>query len=158
MPPDPDIEDTESAPEPSEQEQLDRRADELLRLAYEREGVDIFAAGEPEKMAFDKKAAERLVRVRLAYYPDEARDRLLVTNSGRYWVLNGGYMAFLKEDPPTGGGGTRGRNPEMEALRFTYMKLRLSTFWLSLGMSIVGFVISIVSLGIALYFREFPLR
>lgn len=142
----------------SEAELVDRRAEELLRLAYGRDGIDIFAAADPEHLATSKKAAERLVRVRLAYYPDEARDRLLITNSGRYWVLNGGYMAFLKEDPPTGGGGTRGRNPEMEALRATYMRLRLNTFWISFGMSIVGFVISLLSLGIALYFREFPLR
>jgi len=142
----------------SEPERVDRRADAMLRLDYDGEGLDIFAAAEPDAMAIDKKAAERLVRARLAYYPDEARDRVLVTNSGRYWALNGGYMAFLKEDPPTGGGGTRGRNPEMEALRFTYMKLRLSTFWLTLGMSILGFVVSMISLGVALYFREFPLR
>lgn len=108
--------------------------------------------GEAE-LTIGKLAGDRLVKARLGYFPDEARDTIAVTNSGRYWALNGGYMAFLKEDPPTGGGGTRGRNPEMEALRFTYMKLRLSTFWLSFGLSIAGFVISIVSLAVAYYFR-----
>jgi hypothetical protein len=108
----------------------------------------------PKPSAAQKKAADRLVRVRLAWYPDEGRDRLMVTNSGRYWALNGGYMAFLKEDPPTGGGGTRGRNPEMEALRFTYMKLRLNTFWLTFGMSIAGFLISLVSLTVAYFYGE----
>ena len=145
---------TDPASPLSEAEAIDRRADELLLAAYHRDGVDIFSDAGPERLDIDKKAADRLVRVRLAWYPDEGRDRLQVTNSGRYWALNGGYMAFLKEDPPTGGGGTRGRSPEMEQLRFTYMKLRLNTFWLTFGMSIAGFLISLVSLAVAYFYGE----
>lgn len=116
-----------------------------------------FSDPDPERLSIDKKAGNKLVAVRLAFYPDESRDHLSPTNSGRYWALNGGYMAFLKEDPPTGGGGTRGRNPEMEALRFTYMKLRLNTFWLSFGLSIAGLIISLISIAIAFYFGDrFP--
>lgn len=140
-----------------EAELVDRRAHELLLEAYANGSVGLFSDPDPERLSIDKKAGNRLVAVRLAFYPDEARDHLSPTNSGRYWALNGGYMAFLKEDPPTGGGGTRGRNPEMEALRFTYMKLRLNTFWLSFGLSIAGFVISLVSIAIAFYFGDrFP--
>lgn len=118
--------------------------------------ADVFASDDAAVAELAKKAAARLVQLRLVFYPDESRDRVHVTNSGRYWALNGGYMAFLKEDPPTGGGG-RGRNPELEALRFTYMKLRLNTFWLSFGLSIAGFVISLISIGIAFYYGErFP--
>ena len=42
----------------------------------------------------------------------------------------------------------------MEALRFTYMKLRLNTFWLTFGMSIAGFAISLVSLAVAYFYGE----
>lgn len=140
-----------SADAQSPTEAVDRRVHELLLKCYHEGGVDIFAAEDIEAADLDKKAAARLVQLRLAFYPDESRDRIQVTNSGRYWALNGGYMAFLKEDPPTGGGG-RGRNPEMEALRTTYMKLRLNTFWLSLGMSVAGFVISLVSIAIAFFY------
>lgn len=144
------------APQPSQAEQTDRRADEMLLAPYAGK-AEIFSSPDPVISAIDKKAAEKLVRVRLAAYPDEARDRLEISNSGRYWALNGGYMAFLKEDPPTGGGG-RGRNPELEALRFNYMRLRMNTFWITFAMSVAGFVMSIVSLGLALYFREMLLR
>ncbi len=145
----------DSAPGPSEAELADRQADALLLRAYNEGGADIFAALEGQSaLDIAKKAADRLVKLRLAWYTDEARDRIEVTNSGRYWSLNGGYMAFLKEDPPTGGGGTRGRNPEMEALRFTYMKLRLNTFWLTFGMSVAGFLISLVSLSVAYFYGE----
>lgn len=130
----------------------------MLQAAYEAGPAEIFGKGGEICLAVDKKAADQLVKLRLVYFIDEARDRIAVTNSGRYWALNGGYMAFLREDPPTGGGGTRGRNPEMEALRFTYMKLRLNTFWLTFGLSIAGFVISLISLAVAYYFGDRVIR
>jgi hypothetical protein len=141
-------------PPPSPAELADRRAHELLSEAYRDDGTDIFTATDDAGLEVDKKAADLLVRARLAWFPDEGRDRIKATNSGRYWALNGGYLAFLKEDPPTGGGGTRGRNPELEALRFTYMKLRLNTVWVSFGMSIAGFLISLVSLAVAYFYGE----
>jgi hypothetical protein len=147
----------EEAEAPSPAEQIDRRAHELLALAYGDGSVTIFGDGPTERLGADKQAAEKLVRFRLAFYTDDARDRIEVTNSGRYWALNGGYLAFLKEDPQTGSGG-RGRNPEMEALRTSYMKLRLNTFWISFGLSIAGFVMSLISLVVVWYFRGDPFR
>jgi hypothetical protein len=144
----------DDSPPPSSAELVDRRAHALLIEAYRSDGTDIFTATDDAGLAVDKKAADLLVRARLAWFPDEGRNRIKATNSGRYWALNGGYLAFLKEDPPTGGGGTRGRNPELEALRFTYMKLRLNTFWVSFAMSIAGFLISLVSLAVAYFYGE----
>lgn len=149
--------DDDSPPPPSQAELVDRGAHDMLHALYADGRADIFVGADPAALEIAKKAAEKLVRVRLAAYPDEARDRLEITNSGRYWALNGGYLAFLKEDPPTGGGG-RGRNPELEALRFNYMKLRMNTFWITFALSIAGFVMSIISLGLAFYFREAFLR
>jgi len=97
----PPVDEVDDAAQPSETERIDRRAHDLVLASYHEEGADIFTAAGPEQLSIDKKAADKLVRARLAWYPDEGRDRLLVTNSGRYWALNGGYMAFLKEDPPT---------------------------------------------------------
>lgn len=146
----------EALPPGSIAEATDRAAHDLLLKSYHEGGADIFESPDPSVAELAKKAAARLVQLRLVFYPDESRDRVQVTNSGRYWALNGGYMAFLKEDPPTGGGG-RGRNPELEALRFTYMKLRLNTFWLSFGLSIAGFVISLISIAVAFYYGDrFP--
>jgi len=146
--------DEASEPQVSEAELVDRRAQELLLAAYAGGAVALFPDADPRLLDIDKKAANRLVSLKLAFYPDEARDHLSPTNSGRYWALNGGYFGFLKEDPPTGGGGTRGRNPEIEALRATYMKLRLNTFWLSFGLSIAGFILSLISITIAFYYGD----
>ena len=99
-----------------------------------------------------KDAADHLVRLRLARYEDEGRTRLVLTNPGRYWALHGGYMAFLREDPDraAGNGGGRGRNPELEQLRYNFMSLRMRTFWWSFGISIASFLLSMLSLYFAL--------
>jgi hypothetical protein len=46
----------------------------------------------------------------------------------------------------------------VEALRATDMALRLKTFRWTFGLSVAGFLISIVSLAVALLFGDFPHR
>lgn len=105
-----------------------------------------------------KTAADLLVTSKLAGFDDTARTSLTITNAGRYWALHGGYLGYLKENPAGAGGGGRQRNPEMEALRSEYMKLRLNTFWWSFGLSIAGFVMSIISVLIAVFYGDRLLR
>jgi hypothetical protein len=144
---------------PEDPAAVERRAETLLAAAFAFGGADVFDSTDALTLAVSKKAADRLVEIKLARFADDGRTRLEITNAGRYWALNGGYPAFLKETPPGGGGGGgRNRNPEFEALRMDYMKLRLNTFWLTFGMSIAGFVISLISIGIALYTGDRPTR
>jgi hypothetical protein len=139
---------------------IEHTADRLLAAAYKSPPAEIFDqpdtvfADEDTKLSIAKDAADLLVRTRLAKFADDSRTQLTLTNAGRYWVLHGGYLAYLKDDSatPSGGGGGRQRNPEMEALRSEYMKLRLNTFWWSFGLSIAGFVMSLVSVAIALFY------
>lgn len=106
-----------------------------------------------------KIAADFLVTAKLARFDDATRTSLTITNAGRYWVLHGGYLGYLKENPAgSNGGGGRLRNPEMEAIRSEYMKLRLNTFWWSFGLSIAGFVMSIISVIIAIFYGDRLLR
>ena len=74
--------------------------------------------------------------------------RLGADRGNLYPALNGGFLAFLKEEPPGRGAG-RGRDPEMEALRMNYMKLRLNNFWWTFGLSIASFVFATISLIVA---------
>lgn len=133
---------------------VERRADELLAAAFSKTGVEVFASADAAALTASKKAADRLAELKLARFADEGRTRIEITNAGRYWALNGGYLAFLKEMPPGGGGGGRNQNPEFQSLRMTYMKLRLNTFWLTFGLSIAGFVISLISLAVAALYGE----
>lgn len=132
-------------------------AADLLQQAYFSSSViavfDVPLAGvidESQKLSLAKRGADLLVKNKLAKFVDEGRTEIAITNAGRYWALNGGFMAFLKEDPPSAGGGGRGRNPELEALRSEYMRLRLNTFWWTFGMSVAGLVFSLISIAIAI--------
>lgn len=141
---------------------IENRAQELLQAAYDGGEVSPFdLAAErwgPGDGVLDeaKTAADLLVSLRLAKYADEGRTKLGPTNAGRYWALHGGFLAFLKEEPEKAAG--RNRSPESEALRTTYMALRLKTFWWTFGMSAAGFLIAIISLVVSLCFGEVPQR
>ena len=139
---------------------IELRVHELLQAAYGAGEVSPFdLAAErwgDDGLADGKVAADLLVSLRLARYADEGRTRLAPTNAGRYWALHGGFLAFLKEEPEKASG--RNRSPESEALRTSYMALRLRTFWWSFGISAAGFLIAIVSLIVALCFGDFPHR
>lgn len=137
----------------------DLAATELLQAAHGNDGpfavfdFQLAAPDDPSRLAAVKAGADLLVR-----FADNGRTELALTNAGRYWALSGGYIAFLKEDPPSGGGGGgRGRNPEMEALRSEYMRLRLNTFWWTFGMSIAGLIFSAISIIIAVFWGQRPL-
>jgi hypothetical protein len=123
-----------------------------LSAAYRTSPLAVFeqatSDAEPEQLSEVKAAADRLVSLRMATYVDEARTQIAITNAGRYWAANGGYFAFLKEEPPSSR--VRQRNAELETLRMSYMKLRLNTFWWSFGLSIASFVIAIISIFVAM--------
>lgn len=125
----------------------DHAAHDLLARAALLSPAEVFADGAGLDSA--KTGADLIVAAKLAKFADDGRTQVTITNAGRYWALHGGYFAFLKEEPPSGGGGGRGRNPELEEARLTLMRLRLNTFWWSFGVSIAGFIISIVSLTVA---------
>jgi len=141
---------------------IEMRMHELLKAAYT--GVEIspfdlaverWGPGD-DVLAEAKTAADMLVTLRLARFTDEGRTRIALTNAGRYWALHGGFLAFLKEEPARIDG--KSRSSEAEELRASYMALRLKTFWWSFGMSAAGFLISIISLVVALCIGEFPHR
>jgi hypothetical protein len=131
----------------------------LLEAAYTRPPVALFdepleVEPEQERLALLKLASDLIVKARLARFDDEGRTTIVLTNAGRYWALHGGYLAFLREEPLAVGTGGRSRNPEMEALRSEYMRLRLNTFWWSFGLSIAGFIFSVISVLIAVFYGD----
>lgn len=144
----------------------EQAADDMLARLREHSPQDVFGNveeldGDPsELLAVRKRGADLLVQGRLAKFTDDTRTEISLTNAGRYWASNGGYMAYLREEPLAagGGGGGRQRNPEMEALRAEYMKLRLNTFWWSFGLSIAGFIMSIISVLIAVFYGDRLIR
>ncbi|WP_295559902.1 hypothetical protein [uncultured Hyphomicrobium sp.] len=135
-------------------------AAQLLDAAFARAPLSIFDQpvvgidDEKERLALLKLGADLIVKTRLAKFDDEGRTSIVLTNAGRYWALSGGWLAYLREEPLAVGGGGRARNPETEALRSEYMRLRLNTFWWSFGLSIAGFVFSVISVLIAIFYGD----
>lgn len=135
---------------------LEQDAHALLESGLQTAIVEAYGAvpeNDAAALSRLKDAADHVVKLRLMRFVDEGRTQLALTNPGRYWALNGGYMAFLKEEPDrasTVSSGGRGRNPELEQLRFNFMSLRMRTFWWSFGISIASFLLSILSLYFAL--------
>ena len=135
---------------------LELDAHALLDAALQTDVIEAYGTmpeRDAESLSRRKDAADLLVKLRLMRFIDEGRTQLALTNPGRYWALNGGYMAFLKEEPDraaTARSGGRGRNPELEQLRYNFMTLRMRTFWWSFGISIASFMLSMLSLYFAL--------
>jgi len=133
-------------------------AQRLLLASYAQPPAEIFEPdGDAEALDAAKRGADLLVDARLATFADEGRTQIMPTGAGRYWALHGGYLAFLKEEP-SGRGGGRARNPELEVIRLELMKRRLGTFWWSFGLSLAGFLFSILSLAVALFYGDRLLR
>ncbi len=136
---------------------LEQDAQALLESGLHAEFVEAYGAtteNDAEALRRRKDAADHLAKLRLMRFVDEGRTQLALTNPGRYWALNGGYLAFLKEEPDraasVSGGGGRARNAELEQLRYNFMALRMRTFWWSFGISIASFLLSMLSLFVAL--------
>jgi len=135
---------------------LEEDAHALLDVALKTDIVEAYGTAserDAEALRRRRDAADHLVKLRLMRFVDEGRTQVALTNPGRYWALNGGYMAFLKEEPDRAAGasaGGRGRNPELEQLRYNFMTLRMRTFWWSFGISIASFLLSMLSLYFAL--------
>lgn len=97
-----------------------------------------------------KAMADELVYEKLARYVDEKRTELIITNYGRYWVVHGGFLIYLKEGEKKIKAGKDKHNEDLEEeliearLKFTHY--RITTFWWTFGVSIVGFLLSLINL------------
>lgn len=148
----------------------ERHAQELLDAAHRAGKLDVYAYGEhawgpePQALADARGAADDLVAHRLARFVDAPRTTIELTPFGRYWSTEGGYLGYLKSDgaapkaPREGGGEDAGMDAatrnQYQRLRMELMQKRLKTFWWGFGISIVSFVLSVVSLYLAITGRR----
>jgi hypothetical protein len=101
-------------------------------------------------LANTRSWTHQLVREKLAIYADEEKTQLRITNYGRYWMIHGGYEAFLREYLEL----KDRKNAEKEQQKIELLEERLKLtqyrlvgFWLTLILSIIG----LLSLGLNLY-------
>lgn len=129
---------------------------QLLNEVYNHETIEIYdvahriLGNNDLDFANTRQWTHQLVREKLAVYADEEKTQLRVTNYGRYWMINGGYEAFLREYLEL----KEKKNSEKEQQKLELLEERLKLtqyrlvgFWLTLVLSIVG----MLSLALNLY-------
>ena len=134
----------------------EERTDVLLKNVYKNTTLSVydFCANEwkPDENVFEqcKAMADELVYEKLARYADDKRTELIITNYGRYWVVKGGFLIYLKEGERKIKAEREKHSEELEEeliearLKFTHY--RITTFWWTFGVSIVGFLLSLINL------------
>lgn len=128
----------------------------VLEEAYKHEKMNLYDAcfnlfSESESHLSDCKAyADELIDEKLAKYIDEKKTMLEITNYGKFWMLKGGYIEYLKQSEKKIKNGSTSREDRLEEelveARLKFTKYRIKTFWISFLLSILGFLFSLISL------------
>ena len=105
---------------------------------------------ESEEFAQSRLWSNQLVRDKLARYVDPEHTILQLTNFGRYWAVNGGYMIFLKDGQREKELHKIHNKEDLVEARLRLTHYRLMGFWLSLIISLIGFALSLFNLYILL--------
>ena len=130
--------------------------DILLNAAY-KSGIlntyDFFAGewnnGE-EGFRECKALTDELVEEKLVRYNDAQKTEIKITNYGRYWIVHGGFLIYLKESERKIRPGRDKHNGELkEELKEAHLKFthyRIGTYWWSFALTLISFVFSLLNL------------
>ena len=129
--------------------------EKLLKACYEEDVVNIYDVatqyfkddmkgfGETRLMAY------HLVKGKLVKYADEEQTQLAITNYGRYWMAQGGYTTYLRDEHDVKEKRAIEKELHQERLLEARLKLtqyRLMGFWIALIVSAVGLALSVFNL------------
>lgn len=99
-----------------------------------------------------KGMADQLVGEKLAKYDDAQKTELGITNYGRYWVIQGGFLIYLKEsekkiksvrDSDKHNGDLK---EELKEARLKFTHYRIFTYWWSFALTLISFLLSLLNL------------
>lgn len=106
-----------------------------------------------------KAIADELVDSKLAKYNDAQKTELVITNFGKYWVIKGGYLIYLKEGERKIKHKERSQeeedekdrhldalNEELKEARLKFTNYRIVTFWWNFGLTLISFLLSLFNL------------
>ena len=97
-----------------------------------------------------KSLADELVEEKLVKYNDTQKTELKITNYGRYWIVHGGFLIYLKESEKKIKPGRDKHNEELKEelkearLKFTHY--RIVTYWWSFALTLISFFLSLLNL------------
>jgi len=106
--------------------------------------------GSGQHLAESKAYADELIDEKLAKYIDEKKTLLEITNYGKFWMLKGGYIEYLKQCEKKFKNRESSKEDDLEdaliEARLKFTQYRIKTFWITFVLSILGFLFSLVSL------------
>ena len=129
--------------------------DILLNAAY-KNGIlntyDFFAGqrnnGE-EGFRECKALTDELVEEKLVRYNDVQKTEIKITNYGRYWVVHGGFLIYLRESEKKIKPGRDKHNgelkEELKEARLKFTHYRIVTYWWSFALTLISFFLSLLS-------------
>jgi len=135
----------------------EERTDILLKALYGKESLNLydFCAEQWEnEQAFRecKMLADELIEERLAKYYDEHKTELKITNYGRYWVVHGGFLIYLKEsERKIKSDREKDKHhedlkEELKEARLKFTHYRIVTYWWSFALTLISFLLSLLNL------------
>ena len=132
--------------------------DILLNAVYKNDILNTydFCAGHwdtnEEGFRYCKALADELVDEKLVRYNDVQRTELKITNYGRYWVVHGGFLIYLKESEKKIKS-SRDRDKhnddlkeELKEARLKFTHYRIVTYWWSFALTLISFLLSLLNL------------
>ena len=95
--------------------------------------------------------ADELIDEKLAKFIDEKKTMLEITNFGKFWMLQGGYMEYLKQSEKkykAKDNFTKEKDieDELTEARLRFTQYRIKTYWVSFILAVLGFLFSLISL------------
>jgi lipopolysaccharide export LptBFGC system permease protein LptF len=137
---------------------LEERADRLLNAIYhDKNGVmNIYKFwaeewnDDDESFKHCKQVTDEMTDQKLIKYADDQRTKITITNFGRYWVTQGGYLIYLREGEKKLKAEREKHidqiTEELKEARLKFTHYRLVTYWWSFAFSIISFFLSLISL------------
>jgi hypothetical protein len=136
----------------------EERTDSILKAVYKNGMLNVYDFCAEEKKGNNdallqcKTIADELVNEKLIRYNDLQKTEVIITNYGRYWVVQGGYLIYLKESEKKikPGHDQNKHNDELEEeliearLKFTHY--RIVTYWWSFALTLISFFLSMLNL------------
>jgi hypothetical protein len=127
----------------------------LLEKAYEESKLGLYdfaeaiSSEDADVLKECRNWAYPLIKDKLLSYVDEEKTIVQITNYGKFWMVNGGYIAYLRDEHDVKEKRNLEREKHQEKLLEARLKLtnyRLLGFWIALVVSALGFTLSIINL------------
>ena len=97
-----------------------------------------------------KALTDELVEEKLVRYNDAQKTEIKITNYGRYWVVHGGFLIYLKESERKIRPGRDKHNgelkEELKEARLKFTHYRIVTYWWSFALTLISFLLSLLNL------------